>query len=232
MEFSNWSISLSIISSRFISAISYYWISHFKDESYSIWCKYYSLFIHLFVDGHFGYFYISATVNSSEINNWSANIFSGCWFQLFWINIQKWDGWIIWFAIPFSRGSPWPRDWKEMDTNSSILAWRTPWTEEPGKLQSTGLQRVGHKWKTNKRASLVAQMIKNLPEMQETRVWSLSQEDSPGKGNSYPLQYSCLGNSMDRGAWQATFHGVAKSQRWLRDKHFPLVRAIKPNVRW
>ena len=33
---------------------------------------------------------------------------------------------------------------KEMATHSSILAWRTPWTEEPGGLQSTGLQRVGH----------------------------------------------------------------------------------------
>ena len=33
---------------------------------------------------------------------------------------------------------------KETATHSSILAWRTPWTEEPGGLQSTGLQRVGH----------------------------------------------------------------------------------------
>ena len=33
---------------------------------------------------------------------------------------------------------------------------------------------------------------------------------SPGEGNGYPLQYSCLGNPMDRGAWQV--HGVTKSQ--------------------
>ena len=33
---------------------------------------------------------------------------------------------------------------KETATQSSILAWTTPWTEEPGGLQSTGLQRVGH----------------------------------------------------------------------------------------
>ena len=33
---------------------------------------------------------------------------------------------------------------KEMATHSSILAWRIPWMEEPGKLQSTGSQRVGH----------------------------------------------------------------------------------------
>ena len=37
---------------------------------------------------------------------------------------------------------------KEMETHSSILAWRIPWTEEPGGLQSTGLQRVGHNWAT------------------------------------------------------------------------------------
>ena len=35
---------------------------------------------------------------------------------------------------------------KEMATHSSILVWRSPWTEEPGRLQSTGLQRVGHDW--------------------------------------------------------------------------------------
>ena len=40
---------------------------------------------------------------------------------------------------------------------------------------------------------------------------------SPGKGNGYPLQYSCLENSMDRGAWWATVHGVAKSQTPLSD---------------
>ena len=36
-------------------------------------------------------------------------------------------------------------------------------------------------------------------------------EKSPGGGNDNPLQYSCLGNSMDRGGWWATVHGVAKS---------------------
>ena len=43
---------------------------------------------------------------------------------------------------------------------------------------------------------------------------------SPEEGNSYPLQYSCLENSTDRGAWQATVHGVAKSQTRLSDFHF------------
>ena len=37
-------------------------------------------------------------------------------------------------------------------------------------------------------------------------------EKSPGGGNGNPLQYSCLENPMDRGAWQATVHGVANSQ--------------------
>ena len=38
---------------------------------------------------------------------------------------------------------------------------------------------------------------------------------SPGKGNDNPLQYSCLGNPKDRGAWQAMVHGVTKSQTQL-----------------
>ena len=40
---------------------------------------------------------------------------------------------------------------------------------------------------------------------------------SPGEGNGSPLQYSCLENSMDRGAWWATAHGVTKSQTRLTD---------------
>ena len=52
--------------------------------------------------------------------------------------------------------------------------------------------------------SLVAQLVKNLPAVQETRSGR-----SPGEGNGNPLQYSCLENSIDRGAWQATVHGVA-----------------------
>ena len=48
---------------------------------------------------------------------------------------------------------------------------------------------------------------------------------SPGEGNGNPLQYSCLENSIDRGAWRATVHGVAKSRTQLRDftsLHFTL----------
>ena len=46
----------------------------------------------------------------------------------------------------------------------------------------------------------MAQMVKNLPAMWETWVHSLGWEDPLEKGNVYPFQYSCLENSMDRGA--------------------------------
>ena len=98
-----------------------------------------------------------------------------------------------------------------------------------------------------KRASLVAQTIKNPPALWETGVRSLSRTSlgwkcfpggASGKdasagdgrdigsipesgrshegGHGNPLQYSCLENPMDRGAWQATVVGVAKSQMWLK----------------
>ena len=56
-------------------------------------------------------------------------------------------------------------------------------------------------------------MVKSLPvNAGDVRdVESLGQEDSPGEGNGTPLQYSCLENSMGRGAWRATVHGAAKS---------------------
>ena len=53
------------------------------------------------------------------------------------------------------------------------------------------------------KASLVAQSVRNLPAMWETQVRSMVWEDSPGEGIGNPLQYSCLENSMDRGAWWA-----------------------------
>ena len=55
-------------------------------------------------------------------------------------------------------------------------------------------------------------MIKNPPARRET--WGLISESErcPGEGNSYPFWYSGLENSMERGAWQATVHGLAKSQ--------------------
>ena len=58
--------------------------------------------------------------------------------------------------------------------------------------------------------SLVAQMVNNVPAMWETWVQSLGQEDPTGEGNGNPLQYSCLENSMDRGAEQAAVRGITE----------------------
>ena len=44
---------------------------------------------------------------------------------------------------------------KEMETHSSTLAWKIPWREEPGRLQSMGLQRVGHDWATSLSISFI-----------------------------------------------------------------------------
>ena len=56
-----------------------------------------------------------------------------------------------------------------------------------------------------------AQLVKNPHAIQETLVQFLGLEDSLEKGTATPLQYSCLENSMDRGAWQAIVNGVAES---------------------
>ena len=64
-------------------------------------------------------------------------------------------------------------------------------------------------------AGLVTQTVKNLPAMQETWVQPL--RSSPGEGNGIPLQYACLENTMDRGAWRATVHEVMKSWVSLSD---------------
>ena len=63
----------------------------------------------------------------------------------------------------------------------------------------------------------MAQTVKRLSTMRETWVQALGWEDPLDEGNGNPFQYSCLENSMDRGAWQATVHGVAKSQTRLSD---------------
>ena len=66
-------------------------------------------------------------------------------------------------------------------------------------------------------ASLVTQMVKNLPAMQETWVWSLGQEDPLEEGMTTHSSIPAWRIPMDRGAWWATVHGVAKSQTRLRD---------------
>ena len=53
--------------------------------------------------------------------------------------------------------------------------------------------------------------MKNLPAIAGDMDLIPGSKGSPGGGNGYPLQYACLGNLMDRGAWWATFHGVTES---------------------
>ena len=83
---------------------------------------------------------------------------------------------------------------KAMATHSSPLAWKIPWTEEPGVLQSMGSQRVRHDWATS--LSLFISCI--------------------GEGNGNPLQCSCLENPRDGGAWWAAVYGVAQSRTRLK----------------
>ena len=73
-------------------------------------------------------------------------------------------------------------------------------------------------------ASLVAQLVKNLPALQETWLWSLGFED-PWRRERLPLQYSGLENSMDY-----TVHGVTKSRTRLSDFHF--LSLWWENARW
>ena len=70
------------------------------------------------------------------------------------------------------------------------------------------------------RASRVAQMVKSLPAMQETWVRSQGWEDPLQMDSGSLVQYSCLENPVDRGAWWATIHRVTKSWTQLSDYHF------------
>ena len=67
---------------------------------------------------------------------------------------------------------------------------------------------------------MLAQTVKNLPNNAGDLGLIPGWERSLGEGNSNPLQYSCPENSMDRGAWWVTVHGVAKSWTWLSNRHF------------
>ena len=71
-----------------------------------------------------------------------------------------------------------------------------------------------HHW-----ASLVAQLVKNLPAVQEIQVQFLGR--SPGEGNGNALQYSFLENPMDREVWKATVHGVLRVGHNLATKPPP-----------
>ena len=77
-----------------------------------------------------------------------------------------------------------------MALHFSTLAWKIPWTEEPGKLQSTGSLRVRQTERLHFHFSL----------------------SCTGEGNGNPLQSSCLENPGDGGAWGAAIYGVTQNQ--------------------
>ena len=90
-----------------------------------------------------------------------------------------------------------------MASHSSTLAWKIPWMEEPGGLQSMRSLRVRYDWATNFHFSL----------------------SCIGEGSGNPLQCSCLENPRDRGAWWAAVYGVAQSRtrlKWLSSSSLPL----------
>ena len=95
-----------------------------------------------------------------------------------------------------------------------------------------GAAAVGKAWGdscglTEVRASREAQLAKSPSAMQESWVRFLPGSGRfPGEGNSNPLQYSCLENSMDRGLWHSTVHGVAKSQTRLSNFHFTFTEVM------
>ena len=118
-----------------------------------------------------------------------------------------------------------------MAPHSSALAWKIPGTEEPGRLQSMGSLRVGHDWATSLSLFTCMHWRRKwqpipvfLPGESRGRgslvgchLWGHTipgSGRSPGEGNGNPLPYSCLENSMDRGAWWDTVHG---SQRIRQD---------------
>ena len=80
-------------------------------------------------------------------------------------------------------------------------------------------------------ASLVAQTVKNLPAMQGTGIQSLGWEDLLEKGMATHSSNSCLENSRDKGAWQATVHGVAKSQTSDWAHHIPVFPFFRSLIR-
>jgi len=81
-----------------------------------------------------------------------------------------------------------------MATHSSTLAWKIPWTEEPGRLQSMGSLRVGHNWATS---------LSLFTFMNWRRKWQ-------------PTPVFLSGKSQGGGAWWAAVYGVAKSRTQLK----------------
>ena len=94
---------------------------------------------------------------------------------------------------------------KKMATHSSVLAWRILGTMESGGLPSMGLHGVGHDW-----SDLAAAAAASAGDARDSAlIPGLGR--FPGVGSGNPLQYSCLENPVDRGAWQGIVHEVTRS---------------------
>ena len=178
------------------------------------------VFIHSPVEEHLGSFQFGAAVNNAALNiymgfsggasdkepicqcrRYKRCVFNPCVGKILWRRALQ----------PFLQ-------WRIL----RILSWRIPWTEGPGGLQSIGLHRIRHDW-----SDLACKHLHGLP-------WWLSGQESifnagdvssipgsrrfPWRRKCNPLRYSCLGNSMDRGAWWATRSmGSQKRRTWLSD---------------
>ena len=101
---------------------------------------------------------------------------------------------------------------KEMATHSSVLARKIPRTEEPGRLQSVGLQRVGHDWATS-----LQFMILEKIESRRRRGWQRMRW-LDGSTNSMGMSLSKLWDIVkDREVWHAAAHWVTKNWTRLSD---------------
>ena len=104
--------------------------------------------------------------------------------------------WALFFVSLYPREAE-----KAMATHSSTLAWKIPWTEEPGGLQSTGSLGVGHDWATLLSLFLFSSI--GFPGGSDGKASAYNAGDlglisgsgrTSGEGNDNPLQYSCLEN--------------------------------------
>ena len=104
-----------------------------------------------------------------------------------------------------------------MATYSGILDWKIPWTEEPVGLQpSPGIKYAVYSNKGFPGGSEVKASACNAGDLGSIP----GSGRSPGEGNGNSLQYFCLENPMDGGAWWATVHQVAKSRMRLSNLTF------------
>ena len=117
---------------------------------------------------------------------------------------------------------------KEMATHSSILAWRLPWTEEPGRLQFMGSQRVGHDWATSLSLSLFQR------NQRSNCQYPLDQRKSKGVPEKYLLLLYWLCQSL----WLCGFSTLENSSRDgnIRSPYLPseklACRSPKPLTVW